>query len=221
MTKTAQEYWAEVGLKTLTNLRVLDQKHTQTTFSLGGKVLGQILKLFTKVFVFFLFSLTAVKASPTQDLLDKLALAPSAAAAKIITMDIQKAWINSHKDPTEKKMMSQALSAMNSGNLIKAEKELTKLIQKNPDFVEAWNKRATVRFFNGDLAGSETDVFEVLSREPRHFGAISGLAMINVHLGALREAVKAYEMLLNIHPHSKDAKTYLPHLKKKIGQHEL
>ena len=80
------------------------------------------MKLFTKLFVFFLFSLTAVKASPTQDLLDKLASAPSAAAAKIITMDIQKAWINSHNDPTEKKMMSQALSAMDSGNLIKAEK---------------------------------------------------------------------------------------------------
>ena len=130
MTKTAQEYWAEVGLKTLTNLPVLDQKDTQTNFSIGCKVRGRILKLFTKVFVFFLFSLTAVKASTTQDLLDKLALAPSAAAAKLITMDIQKAWINSHKDPTEKKMMSQALSAMDSGNLIKAEKELTKLIQK-------------------------------------------------------------------------------------------
>ena len=110
---------------------------------------------------------------------------------------------------------------MDNGNLTKAEKELTELIQKNPDFVEAWNKRATVRFFNGDLAGSETDVFEVLSREPRHFGAISGLAMINVHVGALEEAVKAYEMLLDIHPHAGDAKRYLPHLKKKIGQHDL
>ncbi len=103
MIKTAQEYWAEVGLKTLTNLPVLDQKDTQTNFSLGSKIRRQILTLFTKVFVFFLFSLTAVKASPTQDLLDKLASAPSAAAAKLITMDIQKAWINSHKDPIEKK----------------------------------------------------------------------------------------------------------------------
>ena len=179
------------------------------------------MRFIAKVLVIFIFSLSAVNASQTQNLLDKLASAPSAAAAKIITMDIQEAWINSHKDPVEKKMMSQALSAMDSGNLVKAEKELTKLIQKNPDFVEAWNKRATVRFFNGDLAGSETDVFEVLSREPRHFGAISGLAMINVHVGALKEAVKAYEMLLNIHPHAKDAKLYLPRLKQKIGQHEL
>ena len=179
------------------------------------------LNFFAKLLVIILLSANASKASQTQDLLDKLATAPSAEAAKTIVIDIQDAWINSHKDPSEKRLMSQALLAMDGGNLVKAEKELTKLIQKNPDFVEAWNKRATVRFFNGDLAGSETDVFEVLSREPRHFGAISGLAMINVHLGALREAVKAYEMLLNIHPHSKDAKIYLPQLKKKIGQHEL
>ena len=41
--------------------------------------------------------------------------------------------------------MSQALSSMDNGNLTKAERELTELIQKT-DFVEAWNKRATVRF---------------------------------------------------------------------------
>ena len=179
------------------------------------------LGFFAKIFVIVLLSSTASKASQTQDLLDKLAKAPSAEAAKTIVINIQEAWINSHKDPSEKQMMSQALSSMDKGNLAKAERELTELIQKNPDFVEAWNKRATVRFFNGDLAGSETDVFEVLSREPRHFGAISGLAMINVHVGALKEAVKAYEMLLDIHPHARDAKMYLPHLKKKIGQHEL
>ena len=176
---------------------------------------------FAKIFVLILLSSTASAASQTQDLLDKLARAPSAEAAKKIVINIQEAWINSHKDLSEKKLMSQALSSMDNGNLTKAERELTELIQKNPDFVEAWNKRATVRFFNGDLAGSETDVFEVLSREPRHFGAISGLAMINVHVGALEEAVKAYEMLLDIHPHARDAKRYLPHLKKKIGQHDL
>ena len=179
------------------------------------------LGFFLKIFVVFLLSSTASNASQTQVLLDKLAKAPSAEAAKMIVIDIQEAWVNSHKDQSEKKLMSQALSSMDKGNLAKAERELTELIQKNPDFVEAWNKRATVRFFNGDLAGSETDVFEVLSREPRHFGAISGLAMINVHVGALKEAVKAYEMLLDIHPHARDAKRYLPHLKKKIGQHEL
>ena len=174
-----------------------------------------------KLFFVLCLSLPTFSASQTQDLLDKLALAPSADAAKLIIVNIQEAWINSHKDPSEKKLMTQALSAMDSGNLAEAEKELTKLIEKNPDFVEAWNKRATVRFFNGDLSGSETDVFEVLSREPRHFGAISGLAMINVHVGALKEAVKAYELLLNIHPYAEDAKRYLPHLKKKIGQHDL
>ena len=192
---------------------------TLNSFSVEKKELR--LGFFAKIFVLILLSSTASGASQTQDLLDKLARAPSAEAAKKIVINIQEAWINSHKDLSEKQLMSQALSSMDNGNLTKAERELTELIQKNPDFVEAWNKRATVRFFNGDLAGSETDVFEVLSREPRHFGAISGLAMINVHVGALEEAVKAYEMLLDIHPHAKDAKKYLPHLKKKIGQHDL
>ena len=196
-------------------------KRTPTLISFLVEKKELRLGFFAKIFVLILLSSTASAASQTQDLLDKLARAPSAEAAKKIVINIQEAWINSHKDLSEKQLMSQALSSMDNGNLTKAERELTELIQKNPDFVEAWNKRATVRFFNGDLAGSETDVFEVLSREPRHFGAISGLAMINVHVGALEEAVKAYEMLLDIHPHAKDAKRYLPHLKKKIGQHDL
>jgi Tfp pilus assembly protein PilF len=176
---------------------------------------------FAKLFLVLLFSSTVSNASETQKLLDELAAASSGEMAKTIIINIQQAWINSHEDSSEKRLMAQALSAMDDGNLVKAERELTKLIKKNPDFVEAWNKRATVRFFNGDFSGSETDVFEVLSREPRHFGAISGLAMINVHMGALREAVKAYEMLLNIHPYAEDAKKFLPKLKKQIGQHEL
>ena len=179
------------------------------------------MNFFAKLFLVLLFSSTVSNASETQKLLDELAEASSGEMAKIIIVNIQQAWINSHEDSSEKRLMSQALSAMDDGNLVKAERELTKLIKKNPDFVEAWNKRATVRFFNGDFSGSETDVFEVLSREPRHFGAISGLAMINVHMGALREAVKAYEMLLNIHPYAEDAKKFLPKLKKQIGQHEL
>ena len=220
MTKIIRECSAEVGSKTLINLPVLDQKNSYANFFFSKKKELR-LGFFAKIFVLILLSSTASGASQTQVLLDKLARAPSAEAAKKIVINIQEAWINSHKDLSEKQLMSQALSSMDNGNLTKAERELTELIQKNPDFVEAWNKRATVRFFNGDLAGSETDVFEVLSREPRHFGAISGLAMINVHVGALEEAVKAYEMLLDIHPHARDAKRYLPHLKKKIGQHDL
>ena len=61
------------------------------------------MRLIVKVLVIFISSLSAVNASETQNLLDKLASAPSAAAAKAITMDIQEAWINSHEDPVEKK----------------------------------------------------------------------------------------------------------------------
>ena len=106
------------------------------------------MKFITSIFLIFLISTTVLKASQTQMLLDKLATASSADVAQTIIIDIQEAWINSHSDQTEKLLMSKALSAMNKGNLEKAERELTTLIKKNPNFVEAWNKRATVRFFN-------------------------------------------------------------------------
>ena len=88
-----------------------------------------------KVFLVLVFCSGVAKASETQKLLDELAMASSAEIAKTITLNIQTAWIKSHKDPSEERLMTRALSAMDSGNLVKAEKELTKLIIKNPDFV--------------------------------------------------------------------------------------
>ncbi len=77
-----------------------------------------------KLFFVLWLSLPTFSSSQTQDLLDQLALAPSAEAAKLIITNIQEAWINSHKDPSEKKLMTQALSAMDSGNLAEAEKRV-------------------------------------------------------------------------------------------------
>ena len=59
-------------------------------------------------------------ASETQKLLDELAAASSGEMAKTIIINIQQAWINSHEDSSEKRLMSQALSAMDDGNLVKA-----------------------------------------------------------------------------------------------------
>ena len=88
-------------------------------------------------------------ASETQKLLDELAAASSGEMAKTIIINIQQAWINSHEDSSEKRLMSQTLSAIDDDNLVKAEREHTKLIKQNPDFVEAWHKRAPARVSTG------------------------------------------------------------------------
>ena len=55
---------------------------------------------------------------------------------------------------------------------------LDKLIVLQPDWAEAWNKRATVRYLMDDEQGSMADIARVLVLEPRHFGALSGMGMI-------------------------------------------
>ena len=82
--------------------------------------------------------------------------------------------------------------------------------------MEGWNKRATVRFLLGDFYGSLKDIEEVLKRQPRHFGAISGSGLIHIHNSNFLEAYKSYKRLTEIDPHNEDSKRFLPMLENKI-----
>ena len=110
---------------------------------------------------------------------------------------------------------------MNAAHFVQAEETFGALIGLNPDFMEAWNKRATVRYVLGDFNGSQDDINEVLSREPRHFGALSGLGLINMQRGDLKNAIRAYEKVLQISPFSQDALGLLPELRKQLDKSNL
>ncbi|MEC8122164.1 MAG: hypothetical protein VX113_09625, partial [Pseudomonadota bacterium] len=73
-----------------------------------------------------------------------------------------------------------------------AERIFTEIISAHPTHAEAWNKRATVRFMRGDDKGSRSDIARVIDLEPRHFGALSGLGMINMLSGDLPAALQAF-----------------------------
>ena len=68
----------------------------------------------------------------------------------------------------------------------------------------------------GDFYGSLKDIEEVLKRQPRHFGAISGSGLIHIHNSNFREAYKSYKRLTEIDPHNEDGKRFLPMLEKKL-----
>ena len=59
---------------------------------------------------------------------------------------------------------------------------LTQVIKKNPNFSEAWNKRATVYFMMGNFDKSMYDIKQTLDLEPRHFGAMDGMGLIFMHM---------------------------------------
>src|SRR5713101_6145668 len=91
---------------------------------------------------------------------------------------------------------------------------LTAVIDIRPDFTEAWNRRATVYYTKKDFGRSLADIHEVLAREPRHFGALSGLGIILQELGDDKHALDAFRRALAIHPHLER----LPDLVKKLSE---
>jgi tetratricopeptide (TPR) repeat protein len=97
-------------------------------------------------------------------------------------------------------LMARAIAAMGTHNLEISLALLNKIIVLQPGWAEAWNKRATVRYLLEDEQGSMADIAHVLALEPRHFGALSGMAMILERRGFRDGALRAYRRALEIAP---------------------
>jgi tetratricopeptide (TPR) repeat protein len=93
------------------------------------------------------------------------------------------------------------VEAMQSQNLAEAEIVFTRIIGLAPDFAEAWNKRATVRYLMKNFEGSIADCQATLARNPNHFGAASGQGLCHMSLGQYQEAAICFRRALEIHPH--------------------
>ncbi|MEX2372899.1 MAG: tetratricopeptide repeat protein, partial [Dehalococcoidia bacterium] len=69
-----------------------------------------------------------------------------------------------------------------------------------PDYAEGWNRRATLHYMMGSYAKSMTDIEHVLRLEPRHFGALSGMAAIFKNYDMKEPALGAFQRVLNVYP---------------------
>ena len=90
-------------------------------------------------------------------------------------------------------------------------------IKKAPEFAEAWNKRATVLYLMGDYQRSVADVEQTLALEPRHFGALAGLGLINLALNREAAALKAFEAALKVHPQQPGLRAKAKELRDRLG----
>ncbi|MDB2638076.1 tetratricopeptide repeat protein [Alphaproteobacteria bacterium] len=165
-----------------------------------------------------LLAYTPANADQNDPKLDKLFAALqtslSNANAASLEREIWAIWTRYPDDQAINYQMDRAIKMINAGQLDDAEAMFSAIISRKPAFAEAWNKRATVRFFRGDDAGSANDILQVIKLEPRHFGALSGLGMIKVREGDLQGALQAYRAAQRINP-------FLPNIEviiDKLGQ---
>jgi tetratricopeptide (TPR) repeat protein len=129
-----------------------------------------------------------------------LKAAPDAESAKQVENRIWALWLASGSD-TANLLMTRAKSAIDSNDLDLAIELLDALIKVKPDYIEAWNRRATIHYMRKEFGQSLEDIRQVLKLEPRHFGAMSGLGMILQEFGDEKRALDVFRRALEINPH--------------------
>lgn len=132
-------------------------------------------------------------------LLDRLALTDDPREAKAVEVLVWKYWSDSGS-PTVNLLLEHSTTAMSDEDTAKARKLLDAAIEIEPDFAEAWNKRATLLFMQGNYASSLEDIAKTLSLEPRHFGALAGRGMIYEQRNKKDLALESYRRVLAIYP---------------------
>lgn len=143
------------------------------------------------------------RAARLEVLFERLAEAPSKERADKIAGNIRRLMLRSGS-PTIDLLMVQANAAMREKNLSSALDVLDAVTRLAPEYPEGWNMRATVHFMRKDYGRSVADIERVLALEPRHWGALTGLAMILVSLDEDRAALTAMDEALAVHPHLDD-----------------
>jgi len=144
-----------------------------------------------------------------------LKAAPDDASAKEIENRIWAVWTEAHSE-TANLLMSRAKKAADDKDYDLALRVLSAIIEMKPDFTEAWNRRATIYFLKKDYTNSLADISKVLAREPRHFGALSGLGLIMQDIGDDKHALDAYSKALEVYPRLKGMEEKVKTLKEKV-----
>ena len=105
-----------------------------------------------------------------------LKAAPDEETAKAVEERIWALWVKSRSDTTML-LMTRVHAAVEQKDLDLAIKLLDAVVKIKPDYVEGWNQRATIYYMKKDFGHAIADIREVLKREPRHFGALSGFGL--------------------------------------------
>ena len=154
------------------------------------------------------------------DLFSDLKTAQSPQQVRQIETQIWAHWFDTGSEEIDQ-MLRAGDIALSTGRFNRSYALLNGVIESRPDLSEAWNRRATLRYLMGDYEGSIADIDETLKREPRHFGALSGLGLCHLKLGNQEEALAAFERALIHHPHMPGVKRNVEQLHKLLGREEI
>lgn len=160
------------------------------------------------------------KAKNLDFLFGALKAAPDQESAKAVEARIWAVWTATPSD-TAALLMARAKLALDGKDMDVALKLLDAVIKLRPDYIEAWNRRATIYYLQNDYGRSMEDIRQVLIREPRHFGALAGLGMIMQETGDDKHALEAFRKALAINPYLERVPDLVKSLTEKVEGRDI
>ena len=143
----------------------------------------------------------------------------------IVTFEIeQKIWKIWSTHPNKNNLTSllaKGSNLVNQNKLYEAEAIFSKVIKLDPNWAEAWNKRATVLYLLGEFQKSQNDIDKVLELEERHFGALAGQGLVNIQLKNYEKAIMSYKKVQEIYPTMKSPKIMIKEINELIKQQSI
>jgi len=173
------------------------------------------------ILLYFLLCSTNVVANETGKKLNKLfndLLISNNKTSSEIEQKIWKLWSTHPKDNELTLLLAKGSDAVNNNQFIKAIDIFTNVINLDPNWAEAWNKRATVLYMIGEYEKSQNDINKVLELENRHFGALAGQGLVNIKLKNYEKAIKSYEKALKIYPSMRSPEIMIKEIEALIKQ---
>ena len=183
------------------------------------------MKKFISILILILLFFSNANAEDRKNKLDKLFTqlrdTKDLPTAQTVEKKIWEIWLIHPSDDRRgfrlTELLTQGSRLMNIGELDKAYKLFTTIIATEPDWSEAWNKRATVLYLMNRYQSSLDDIKITLTLEPRHFGALSGQALNYIELQQYEEAIQSYKAAQKIYPLLDSATKMIPELEDLIN----
>ena len=173
------------------------------------------------LFLLILLSFNQLKAEDRKNQLNKLFNELKINNADLVYGTEQKIWEIWSTHPTDQFLttrLAEGSKLVRNKQLVNAVDIFTEVIEKDPTWAEAWNKRATVLYMLGDYQSSQNDIDKVLKLEDRHFGALAGQGLVNIKLENYEKAVKSYEKAQEIYPAMQSPKIMIEQIEQLIKQ---
>ena len=182
------------------------------------------MKQFIIIIIFSVFIIFSVKANDQQKQLERLfndLKVDNVSLANVVEQKIWKVWSTHPNSKDLTMMLTLGSDFVNNKELEKAIEIFTEVIDLDPSWAEAWNKRATVYYMIGEFEKSQADINKVLELESRHFGALAGQGLVNIELKNYEKAIKSYQQAQEIYPSMQSPNIMIEKIKKLIKKQSV